>query len=88
MLAILPGKTYEYICDRPPVLGIAPKKSDLAWLLSYTEKGVASSSIDEIVDFILHASNKYKGNDNVKKFSREFQAARLCGFMNAIIRSK
>ncbi len=85
-LAAMPGKSYDYIREKAPVLAIAYPKQDLAKLLSYTGKGIASVSEEEIADFILNLDpDNYVGNDNVLKFSRRYQAARLCKFMDYML---
>lgn len=84
-MATIPGKAYELLHERAPVLALTAKKSDLAQLVSYTEKGIASTSAGEIAGFILNGGRDYKGNGNVGKFSREYQAKRLCKFMDRIL---
>ena len=49
------------------------------------EKSHDAGKESEMVDFILNADGKYKGNNNVLKFSRKYQAAKLCRFMDKII---
>lgn len=83
--ATLPGKTYEYMSEKTPILAISPENSRLAKLLRYTDKGIATNKESEMVDFILNADGKYEGNKNVLKFSRKYQAARLCRFMDKIL---
>lgn len=83
--ATLPGKTYEYMSEKTPILAISPENSRLAKLLRYTDKGIATIKESEMVDFILNADGKYEGNKNVLKFSRKYQAARLCRFMDKIL---
>ena len=81
----IPGKTYEYMHEKAPVLGVTLRNSKLAQILKYTGKGIGSAVESEIVDFILNADGKYEGNDNVLKFSRKYQASRLCRFMDYIL---
>ncbi len=84
----VPGKAYELMHERAPILGIVPKNSDLAALISYTNKGIGTISENEMVEFILHNCNRYKGNSNIMKFSREYQAKRLCKFMDCLLSEK
>ena len=85
-MAMMCGKTYEYMNEKAPILAVTPRKSDLAQVLSYTQKGIGTVSEDEMVDFILHTNDKYMGNDKVIKFSRKYQAAMLCKFMDCILK--
>ena len=87
-MVTVPGKTYELMNEKAPVLAITSKKSDLAKILAYTNKGIATTSEDEIIQFILHDHNQYIGNNHIRKFSREYQAKRLCGFMDEIVKGK
>lgn len=86
-MAMMCGKTYEYMNEKAPILAVTPPKSDLAQVISYTKKGIGTIAEDEIVDFILHTNSKYEGNDNVRKFSRKYQAKRLCRFMDYILKN-
>lgn len=84
-MSILPGKVYEYMHEKAPVLAVTLKDSMLSKLLRFADKGIGTSGKNEIVDFILNAGGKYEGNDNVLKFSRQYQTARLCRFMDYIL---
>lgn len=84
----VPGKTFELMNEEAPILGVSSKHSEVAALISYTNKGIVTMSENEIVDFVLNNSRKYTGNDNVAKFSRAYQAKRLCKFMDDILREK
>ena len=88
MQSILPGKTYEFMREKVPILAITSPKSDLARLLSYTDKGLGTTAVDEMVKFILNANGNFAGNRNVEKFSREKQASRLCKYMDYIIKTE
>lgn len=84
-MVTIPGKAYEYMHERAPVLAVTPDTSIMAKALRYTNKGIGTTVESKIVDFILNAGGKYKGNDNVLKFSRQYQTARLCRFMDYIL---
>lgn len=84
-MGMLPGKTFEFMNESTPILAISPPTSDLGKILSYTNKGVATISEDEIEDFILYSCEKYVGNSNIMKFSRKYQAKKLCRFMDSIL---
>ena len=79
------GKAYEYMHEKAPVLAVALSNSKLARILNYTDKGIGTIVESEIVDFILNVGEKYKGNDNISKFSRQYQTAKLCKFMDYIL---
>lgn len=85
-MTLIFGKTYEYMHEKAPVLGITLKESDLAKVLRYTDKGVGTDIEAEIIEFILYAGNNFKGNDKVLKFSRQYQTARLCRFLDYLLK--
>lgn len=87
-MVTVPGKTYELMNEKAPVLAITSKRSEVAKLLAYTNKGVAATEEDEIIEFILYDNNQYTGNEHVAKFSREYQAKMLCRFMDEILEKK
>lgn len=87
-MTTIPGKTYELLHESAPVLAVTSKKSDLAQIVSYTKKGIASISEEEIEGFVLHDNIEYTGNNNVAKFSREYQAERLCRFIDKTLKKK
>lgn len=87
-MTTIPGKTYELLHESAPVLAVTSKKSDLAQIVSYTKKGIASISEEEIEGFVLRDNIEYTGNDNVTKFSREYQAERLCRFIDKTLKKK
>lgn len=86
-MTALPGKTYELIQRKTPVLAVSPEKSVLAKFLDYTGKGIGTIDEKKIVDFILSAEGKYEGNKNVFKFSRKNQAFRLCRLMDQMLQN-
>lgn len=85
LMTTIPGKVYELLNYEAPVLAIVPPNSDVDKVLNYTNKGIASTSEDEIIDFILKNNTKYKGNKNTAYFSRKNQAKRLCQFMDKVL---
>lgn len=85
LMATVPGKVYELLNKRTPMLAIAPKNSDVGRVLQYTNKGIASISEDEIIDFILGECEQYKGNEKINYFTRKKQAERFCRFMDKIL---
>ena len=85
LMTTIPGKVYEILNETAPVLAIVPKNSDVDKVLKYTNKGIASISEEEIIDFILKDKFKYSGNRNIIYFSRRKQAERLCKFMDQVL---
>lgn len=88
LMTTIPGKVYELLNVNAPILAIVPKGSDVEKVLIYTNKGIASTSEDEITDYILSGNTEYKGNKNIKYFSRKKQAERLCRFMDEVLKTK
>jgi len=85
LMATIPGKVFELLAFRNPILAIVPEKSDVSKLLRATNKGVGTIDRHRIIDFILNSAGKYKGNDKVLHFSREKQAMRYCRIMDGIL---
>ncbi len=85
LMTTVPGKVYELLKGDAPVLAIVPENSDVYKILKYTNKGIASTSEDEIIDFILQENKKYTGNRKVSYFSRRKQAERLCEFIDKVL---
>lgn len=85
LMTTVPGKVYELLTANAPVLAIVPKNSDVDRILRYTNKGLASISEEEIINFILRENGKYSGNGKENFFSRKRQALRLCRFMDEVL---
>ncbi|NBH71169.1 hypothetical protein D3Z51_03810 [Clostridiaceae bacterium] len=85
LMTTVPGKIYELLRQNPPVLAIVFGHSDIAKVLDYTNKGIASVNEKEIVDFIVDKNKKYMGNYKINFFSRRTQTERLCKFMDQLL---
>lgn len=85
LMTTVPGKVYELMNERAPVLAIVPKDSDVGKVLKYTNKGIASVREREIITYIRDEYKNYKGNKNVLYFSRQKQAERLCSFFDEVL---
>lgn len=85
LMTTVPGKVYELLSMNSPVLAIVPQNSDVDRILRYTNKGLASISEEEIINYILYKSGKYSGNGKENFFSRKRQALRLCRFMDEVL---
>ncbi len=87
LMTMIPGKLYELLNNSIPILAITPRHSDVGKVLRYTNKGIASVSEQEIIDFILGKCGEYKGK-NISFFTREKQAERFCSFMDKVLEYK
>lgn len=85
LMTTVPGKVYELMNERAPVLAIVPKDSDVEKVLKYTNKGIASVSEEEITAYLVKEHTKYKGNRKILYFSRAKQAERLCTFFDEVL---
>lgn len=85
LMTTIPGKIYELLKEKPPILAIVPGCSDVAKVLHYTNKGIASINEAEITEFIVKKKESYIGNQKINFFSRRMQAKRLCKFMDQLL---
>lgn len=85
LMTTVPGKVYELLKEKAPVLAIVSECSDIAKILNYTNKGIASVKEKEIIDFIVDKNKKHIGNDKIGFFSRRMQTKRLCKFMDQLL---
>lgn len=86
LMTTLPGKLFELINIDKPVLAIVDSSAEIGEILRRTNKGIATSSENEIYTFIDNDYQKYIGNDHIKDYSRKNQAKKLCDFIGSIIR--
>ncbi|WP_075343089.1 glycosyltransferase family 4 protein [Tenacibaculum agarivorans] len=63
---MIPGKTFEYLQAKRPIIGFAPEDGDLADILKYTNAGLA-------IDF----NNKDLAKNEIAKLYREFKNGTL-----------
>lgn len=87
LMTTIPGKLYELLNEDVPILAIVPQGSDVGKVLQYTQKGIISIAENEIIDFILQGNESCNGNGNIAYFTRERQTARLCGFMDKVLKN-
>lgn len=85
LMATVPGKVYELLKESAPVLAVVPECSDVAKVLKYTNKGIASIKEKDIIEFIVKKHEDYAGSQKVEFFSRRHQAKRLCRFMDSVL---
>ncbi|MBX7044597.1 MAG: glycosyltransferase [Ignavibacteria bacterium] len=91
---VIPGKVYEYLAARKPIINITKKSSDLAWIVSEADAGETfeRSMKPELAAFLHKLTAKWRANKNLdlpagnkdyQKFSRHTEAKEL----SEIIRS-
>ena len=91
----LPGKLYEYLRLRRPVVALGFKDSDAEEIIKNTGSGESFEYDDslKIRDFILSSYNKFKNEQllqttgEIGYYSEENQTKRLSEFLNGISRS-
>lgn len=84
---IIPGKIYEYLAARKPVINISPAKSDASRIIARCEAGksFARNQQKELEDYLEELIEKWRkgaplintGNQSYKSFSREVESDRL-----------
>ena len=84
-MTTVPGKVYELLKERAPVLAVVPDHSDVAKVINYTKKGIASVNEKEIIDFILNENEYYTGGQKIEFFSRRRQSKKLCRFIDCLL---
>lgn len=85
LMTTVPGKVYELLKERAPVLAVVPDHSDVAKVINYTKKGIASVNEKEIIDFILNENEYYTGGQKIEFFSRRRQSKKLCRFIDCLL---
>lgn len=85
LMSTVPGKVFELLHQKPPILAIVPSESEIGEILRRTNKGAAAIDEKEILDFIKYTYNQYTGNEMVSYFSRKHQTKKLCSFLDQVI---
>lgn len=84
LLATIPGKLMELLCFKPPILVIASPHCEMKAILDETKKGIVTNGIDDIENFIINGYKNCKGiHRNILRYSRKYQAAKLCRFLKS-----
>jgi hypothetical protein len=93
---IVPGKVYEYLGVKKPILAIGPEKGAIADLLSETNAGLIAhqSNIEKIKENLLNFYYKWKNKEilynpnlnEINKYERKNAAKKLAELFNEIIK--
>lgn len=91
--AIIPGKLYEYLAAKRPIVAIGPTESDIETIMTETEAGMYFDSFreSELKTFILSLYQKYKSgklevqSKNIETFSRKKLTKKLADFIHSTI---
>lgn len=91
---IVPGKVYEYIGVKKPVIAVAPQNSAISKLIKETSSGKIAhqSEIDLIADIFLHYYNNWMANsgefhpniDLINSFERKEAAKKLAELLDML----
>lgn len=82
---LLTGKLFEYLPYKVPIMAVCWPDSEIASVLSKTERGCVCSSSDEIIKMVNMDGEMFAGNENVKLFSRREQAKKMCQIMDKLV---
>ena len=89
---ILPGKLFEYLASRRPILGIGQKDGAMARILNDTKSGITAefSDIDTMESFLHDAWTQHKAGGipptggDIDKYSRQSTAKQLAALLDKI----
>ncbi|MCR5017903.1 MAG: hypothetical protein K6A64_03830 [Bacteroidales bacterium] len=89
---ILPGKLFEYLASRRPILGIGQKDGAMAQILDETKSGITAEfdDIDTMQAFLEDAWKQFKSGGipptggDIDKYSRQSTARQLAGLLDKI----
>jgi hypothetical protein len=91
---IVPGKVYEYIGTKRPIIAIAPQESAIAKLMNETGSGKVAhqTEVDKIADIVLDYYNQWKNDkwnfspkiDIVNSYERREAARKLADILNTL----
>ena len=94
--ATIPGKLFEYLASRKPVLGIGQKDGAMARILESSKAGVVSDW-NEYADIYRHISNYWElfkadkleaGTENIEKYTRKALTRDMAALMDSLIKTK
>ena len=91
----IPGKLFEYLAARRPILNFGPVESDVANILRTTESGQTFSyeqapafpaqSLREAYRFFREGSETEVGNETLKEYSHPVLVRKLAGWLDEIV---
>ena len=90
---IIPGKVFEYLISKRPIIVVGPEDGDSAGIIKECEAGRAFNfeEADKLEAYILESYEKYKtGNlevnsHGIEKYSRRNLTKKLSGYLNELI---
>ena len=92
---IVPGKVYEYMGTKIPIIAIAPEKSAIAGLMHETRAGIVAhqSNIDKIASIVLEYFTQWKTGSGdfrpdtelINSFERRESARKLASLLDSIL---
>ncbi len=94
--ATIPGKLFEYLASRKPVLGIGQKDGAMARILESSKAGVVSDW-NEYADIYRYISNCWElfkadkleaGTENIEKYTRKALTRDMAALMDSLIKTK
>ena len=83
-----PGKLFELLPLKPPILAVARSDSEIGPLLTRTAKGELCSNSEQVIRFlqILIQGASFTGNkDAVERFFKKNQCKELCSFLDTLV---
>ncbi len=84
-LGVLPGKLFENLNYKAPILAICSSRSSIASVLNETKHGKVAETKDEILDFLQNYGQfELKNKEQIQQYSRKQQTENLI----QLIRSK
>ena len=89
---ILPGKLFEYLASRRPILGIGQTEGAMAQVLDETKSGITAAfdDIDTMQEFLQDAWKQFKAGGipptggDIDKYSRQSTARQLAALLDKI----
>ena len=94
--ATIPGKLFEYLASRKPVLGIGQKDGAMARILESSKAGVVSDW-NEYADIYRYISNCWElfkadkleaGTENIEKYTRKALTRDMAALMDSLIKTE
>lgn len=90
----LPGKLFEYLAIKRPILVIGPEESDATKIISQTKAGYVCNTNDykKMYDVILNMYERFLRNElkdnscNIDLYSNKRTTGELAGYLNSIVR--